>query len=62
MQILQKLWKMLENIEILDKFVTTESRGNYLESEPNYHTTKCFTENVLAIEMRKSQKLMNKRV
>ena len=53
---------MWENIEILDKFVTTESRGNYLESEPNYHTTKCFTENVLTIEMRKSQKLMNKRV
>ena len=53
---------MWENIEILDKFVTTESRGNYLESESNYHTTKCFTENVLAIEMRKSQKLMNKRV
>ena len=53
---------MWENIEILDKFVTTESRGNYLESEPNYHTAKCFTENVLAIEMRKSQKLMNKRV
>ena len=31
-------------------------------SEPNYHTTKFFTENVLAIEMRKTQILMNKLV
>ena len=42
------------------KLVTTESRRNYLVSEPNYHTTKFFTENVLAIEMRKTQILMNK--
>ena len=28
------------------KFVTTEKR-NYLTSEPNYHTTKSFTENIL---------------
>ena len=32
------------------KLVTTERR-NYLVSEPNYHTTKFFTENILAIEM-----------
>ena len=32
------------------KLVTTERRRNYLESEPNYHTTKFFTENLLAIE------------
>ena len=31
-------------------------------SEPNYHTTKFFAENVLAIEMRKTQVLMNKPV
>ena len=30
------------------KFVTTEKRRNYLVSEPNYHTTKFFTENVIA--------------
>ena len=30
--------------------------------EPNYHTTKFFTENLLAIEMRKNQILMNKPV
>ena len=44
------------------KLVTTERRRNYLLSEPNYHTTKFFTENVLAIEIRKTQILMNKPV
>ena len=42
------------------KLVTTERRLHYLVSEPNYHTTKSSTENLLAIEMRKSQVLMNK--
>ena len=32
------------------KLVTTERRRNYLVSEPNYHTTKFFTKNLLAIE------------
>ena len=36
------------------KLVTTERRRNYLVSEPNYHTTKFFTENLLAIEMKKN--------
>ena len=44
------------------KLVTPESRRNYLVSEPNYHTTKFFTENLLAIEMRKIKILMNKPV
>ena len=35
------------------KLVTTERRRNYLLSEPNYHTTEFFTENLLAIEMKK---------
>ena len=39
--------------------VTTERRKNYLVSEPNYHTTKFFTENVLATEMKKTEILMN---
>ena len=30
------------------KLVTTERKRNYLVSEPNCHTTKIFTENVLA--------------
>ena len=44
------------------KLVTTERRRNYLVSEPNYHTTKFFTENLLATEMKKTQILMNKPV
>ena len=35
------------------KLVTTERRRNYLVSEPNYITTNFFTENLLAIEMKK---------
>ena len=56
MQFLEKLWKMRENIKLL----TAERRTNYLVSEPNYHTGKFFTENSLAIEMQKSQMLMDK--
>ena len=44
------------------KFVTTERRRIYLVSEPNYDTAKFFTENLLAIEIRKTQILMNKPV
>ena len=51
---------MINNINI--KLVKTKSRRNYLLSEPNYHTTKFFTENLLAIEMTKIQILMNKPV
>ena len=35
------------------KLATTEKRRNYLVSEPNYHTTKFFTGNVLATEIKK---------
>ena len=38
------------------KFVTTETRRNYLVSEPNYHTTNFFTEHLLAIEIKKKKK------
>ena len=44
------------------KLVTTERGRNYLVSEPNYHTTKFFTEYLLAIEMKKTEILMNKPV
>ena len=40
------------------KFVTTERGRNHLVSEPNYLTTKFFTENLLAIEMKKTEILM----
>ena len=46
------------------KLVTREGRRNCLVSEPNFHTTKFFTENLLAIEMKKktTEILMNKPV
>ena len=44
------------------KLVTTERRMNYLVSEPNYHTKKFFTENLLAIEIKETGILMNKLV
>ena len=34
------------------KLVTTEAGRNYLMSEPNYHTTKLFSENVFASEIK----------
>ena len=37
------------------KLVTTERRRDYLISEPGYHTTKLFTENLLAIEIKKNR-------
>ena len=37
------------------KLVTTERRRNYLVLEPNYHTKKFFTENMLVIEIKKNR-------
>ena len=49
-------------MEILGS-ATTEKRRNFLVSEPNYHSTKSFTENLLATEMKKNTKIyMNKHV
>ena len=42
----------------IKKLVTAERRRNYLVSEPNYHTTKFFTENSIAIEMKKKLKYL----
>ena len=42
------------------KLVTTDEKINKLVSEPNYHTTKRFSENLLAIEMKKTKVKMNK--
>ena len=44
------------------KLVTTDKRINQLVSEPNYHTTKWFSENLLATEMKKTKVKMNKLV
>ena len=45
MENMRKHWDM--------KLVTTEARRNYLVSEPNYHTTNFFSENLLPIEIQK---------
>ena len=37
------------------KLVTTKARSSYSVSEPNYHTIKCFSENMLAIEIKNHQ-------
>ena len=37
------------------KLVTTDIRRNQLVSEPNYHTTKYFSEDLLTIENNKSK-------
>ena len=42
------------------KLVTTEEKRNKLVSEPNYHIAKQFSENLLAIEMKKAKVKMNK--
>ena len=44
------------------KLVTTSKRRNYSGSEPNCHTTKWFSKNLLAIEMKKAKVKMNKPV
>ena len=44
------------------KLVTTEEKRSKLVSEPNYHTTKHFSKNLLAIEMKKTKVKMNKPV
>ena len=44
------------------KLVTTEERRNYLVSEQNHLTTKFFIKNLLAIEIRKTQIVMNRPV
>ena len=42
------------------KLVTADKRRNQLASEPNYHTTKCFSENLMAIEMKKTKVKIHK--
>ena len=44
------------------KLVTTEIRRNYLVSEPICHTKKFFTDNLLVIEKKKLEIIMNKPV
>ena len=54
--------KTMENVRKHrdNKLVTTDKRRNQLVSEPNYHTTKCFSENLIEIGMKKTKVKMNK--
>ena len=58
---MQKRWKVLKNPRD-SKLVTTEKRRSYLLSEPSYHSTKFFTENLLTIKRGKTQIIKNKLV
>ena len=42
------------------KIVTTNKQRSKLVSEPNYHTTTHISENLLTIEMKKTEVKMNK--
>ena len=44
------------------KLITTEVRRNYFVSEPNYHSAKLFSDNLLAIVIIITQARMNKLV
>ena len=44
------------------KLVTKNQKRNKLVSEPNYHTSKHFSEDLMAIEMRKTKVVMSKPV
>ena len=61
MQFLQKPMKNVRKQRDI-KLVKTGRRRNCLVSEPNYHTKKFFTEYLLAIEIKKTEILMNKPV
>ena len=57
--------KTMENLRKhgdIIKLVTTNKRSNQLVSKPNYHTTKWFSEVLLAIKMKKIKVKMNKPV
>ena len=50
-------WKAMENVRKHRdiKLVTTDKSRNQLPAEPNYHTTKYFSKNLMAIQMKKDK-------
>ena len=46
---------LIENVRKHEdtKLITTDKKRSCLVSEPNYHTTKWFSDNFLAIEIKK---------
>ena len=55
MLLLEKTMENVRNDRDI-KLITTDKKRNQLASEPNYHTTKYFPENLLAIEMKKNKR------
>ena len=55
------LRKTMENVRKRwdTKLITTDKRRDQLVSEPNHHKTKYFSEELLAIEMKKIKVKMN---
>ena len=51
----EKTMKNIKNYRDI-KLVTTDARRKYLMSELNYHKTKFFLDNVLAMEIERSSK------
>ena len=49
----------MENVRKKTELVTTNKRRNYLVSKPSYHTAKCLSGNLLAIEMKKVKVKVN---
>ena len=58
------LGKTMENVRKHrdTKLLTTNKRRSYSVSEPIHHVTKCFSKNLLVIEMSKIKVKMNKPV
>ena len=58
------LGKTMENVRNHRdiKLIVTNGRRKKLVSEPNFHTSKHFSEELMAIEMRKTKVTMNKPV
>ena len=56
--------KTMENVRTHRdiKIVTTNSQRNIISSEPNYHTTKRISKNLLMTEMKKTEVKMNKSI
>ena len=53
--------KTMENVRNRDiKIVTTNKQRKKFASEPNYHTTKYISEDLLIMEMKKAEVKMNK--
>ena len=53
--VFEKTMKNVRNCRDI-KLVTINETRNKLVSEPNYHTTRYFSENLLAIEMKKNRR------